>query len=147
VAAVVALVCFLLLTSTAVARVPSTQLVSVGSSGEPANGVSYEPTLGHGGRVAWTSLASNLAPGDGNGLPDVFARRAPFGSTQLVSGLPGGAAGAQPDITSNGRYVAFVGGPQVYVRDLVTGRLDIVSVSSSGADGNGASTCGTASMD
>jgi Tol biopolymer transport system component len=128
-----------------------TELVTVSADGEPANGISLEPTVSGTALVAWTSEASNLVPGDENGFADVFARRLPSGPTRLLSGLPGGGTGAgpstEPDITANGRFVAFTslaallpadtnGTADVYVRDLATGRIDLVSVNSRGVQGN-----------
>jgi Tol biopolymer transport system component len=82
----------------------------------------------------------------------VFARRLPSGAAQLVSALPGGTTGpgpsTEPDLTANGRYVAFTavpdglvsedanGAPDVYVRDLATGSIELVSVSTAGEQGN-----------
>ncbi len=53
----------------------TTDRVSVDSSGVQGNGASENPSLSPDGRfLAFTSEASNLAGGDGNGLQDVFAR-------------------------------------------------------------------------
>ena len=121
------------------------------AGGEPANGISFEPTVSGTGLVAWSSEASNLVPGDENGFADVFARRLPSGTTRLLSGLPGGGTGAgpstEPDITADGRFVAFTavaalvprdtnGTADVYVRDMATGGIDLVSVNSQGVQGN-----------
>jgi Tol biopolymer transport system component len=51
-----------------------------------ANGWSEEPSVSAGGRyVAFTSIASNLVPGDTNKLPDVFVRDVRTGKTTRVS--------------------------------------------------------------
>ena len=53
----------------------TTTLVSVSTNGGPANGASTDPVMTPDGRyVAFISSASNLVPGDTNGIPDVFVR-------------------------------------------------------------------------
>jgi Tol biopolymer transport system component len=53
----------------------TTERVSVGPGGAQANRDSYAPALSSDGSVvAFTSNATNLVPGDTNGLPDVFVR-------------------------------------------------------------------------
>jgi Tol biopolymer transport system component len=53
----------------------TTERVSLDSSGAQANGPSYGPAISADGRwVAFQSFASNLVPGDANGLYDVFVR-------------------------------------------------------------------------
>ena len=120
----------------------TTTLVSVSTNGGPANGASTDPVLTPDGRyVAFISRASNLVPGDNNGIPDVFVRDLVAGTNQLVSVgalLPSGSITpimAAPVITPDGRYVAFfslatnlvpaVPGTstgEVYVRDRFAGR-------------------------
>ena len=120
----------------------TTTLVSVSTNGGPANGASTDPVMTPDGRyVAFISAASNLVPGDANGVPDVFVRDMVAGTTYLVSVgamLPAGgqlsSCMATPAITPDGRYVAYfsfatnlvstVPGPSqgaVYVRDLSGG--------------------------
>src|SRR4051812_31139080 len=53
----------------------TTELVSVSSTGEQANGRSDSGSISPDGRfVAFTSSASNLVPGDTNGAHDIFVR-------------------------------------------------------------------------
>jgi Tol biopolymer transport system component len=119
----------------------TTTLVSVSTNGGPANGASTDPVMTPDGRyVAFISSASNLVPGDTNGIPDVFVRDLVAGTNCLVSVgalLPSGSISpimAAPVITPDGRYVAFfslatnlvpaVPGTstgEVYVRDRLTG--------------------------
>ena len=84
------------------------------------------------------SAASDLVAGDTNGLADVFVRDVQAGTTTLVSvgakakaGTIGGGS-ELPDITPDGRYVAFystasnlvpgaVNSGDIYVRDLTSG--------------------------
>jgi hypothetical protein len=50
-----------------------TERVSVGPGGVQANGESFGPALSADGRfVAFISWASNLVPGDTNGVTDIF---------------------------------------------------------------------------
>src|SRR5829696_10193877 len=90
----------------------TTQLVSVGAGGVPANSLSAEPALSRDGRyVAFDSSASNLVPGDTNGFQDVFVRDRVAGTTQLVSAWPAGTPtnrlSTAPDISESGQVVAF----------------------------------------
>lgn len=98
---------------------PTTTLVSVGLDGTDPNGASRSPSVSARGRfVAFASDASNLVPGDANGVADIFLRDtcigAPTGcvpTTIRVSLGPDGAesngASASPSITSDGRFVTF----------------------------------------
>jgi len=61
-------------------------LVSIGTDGGCANGVSGESAMTPDGRhVAFASTASNLVPGDTNGLRDIFVRDLVTGVTTLAS--------------------------------------------------------------
>jgi archaellum component FlaF (FlaF/FlaG flagellin family) len=56
-------------------RAGTTSRVSVSSTGAQANGYSYDPAMSADGRyVGFDSDASNLVPGDTNGVNDVFLR-------------------------------------------------------------------------
>jgi Tol biopolymer transport system component len=118
----------------------STVLVSVSMSGTVGNGNSRDPVMTPDGRyVAFVSEASNLVPGDTNGIPDVFVRDLVANTTTLVSAgaISTGSAllrsgSESPDITPDGHFVVFYssstnvvpGGTkagEVYVRDLVGG--------------------------
>ena len=121
----------------------TTTLVSVSTNGAPANGASTDPVMTPDGRyVAFISSASNLVPGDTNGIPDIFVRDLVAGTNDLVSVgalLPSGSTSpimATPIITPDGRYVAFfslatnlvstVPGTtpgEVYVRDRLLGAI------------------------
>jgi Tol biopolymer transport system component len=134
----------------------TTSRVSVTSAGAQSNDDSIEPSISADGRlIAFESLASNLVPGDTNNARDIFVRDRQSGVTSRVSV---GAGGAQADaasewasISSDGRHVAFesfasnlVTGDtnntyDVFVRDLLTGVTERVSVTSSGAQANGGS--------
>ncbi|MCC6830380.1 MAG: PD40 domain-containing protein [Thermoleophilia bacterium] len=86
-----------------------TVLVSRAASGTKGDGPSGLPVISDDGtRVAFTSSATNLVPGDADGTEDVFLRDATAGTITGVSradggGLllgsrPGGAPGGSPDL-------------------------------------------------
>jgi len=90
----------------------STTRCSVDSAGQQGNSVSLQPSLSSdGGYVAFRSQASNLVPGDTNGLADLFVRDVLAGTTTRVNVGPGGvqADGTSdyPVITKDGRDVAY----------------------------------------
>lgn len=140
----------------AVAHGP-TERVSVGPGGAQSNGASSEkPAISVGGRfVAFASEASNLVPGDTNGIGDVFVHDRRAGKTTRVSvssrGVQGNAPSIHAEISADGRFVAFRsdatnlvpgdtnGAQDVFVHDRKTGRTTRVSVSSRGAQSDGVS--------
>jgi Tol biopolymer transport system component len=136
----------------------ATELISVRHPGLPSlspNGPSGFSTLSlsaDGLRVAFTSEAGNLVPGDTNGYRDVFVRDLVNGTNLLVSvgtnGVPGSGFSSEPSISGSGRYVAFSStandlvtgdtnkAQDVFVRDLQGGTTLLVSVSTNGGPGN-----------
>lgn len=130
---------------------------TVSSTGEQANGgVSSGPTLSTDGRfVGFDSEATNLVPGDTNGVSDVFVHDQSTGRTERVSvasdGTPGNGGSFQPKISGDGRFVVFKsdatnlvpgdtnGVTDVFVRDRSRHRTVRVSVSSNGKQANGVS--------
>ena len=141
----------------------TTELVSVSSEGLQGNdrsgGTNSTVAISADGRyVVFVSLASNLVPGDTNGLGDVFVRDRQAGTTERVSvGTDGAEANDTSffdntvSISADGRYVAFnsrasnlVGADtnkraDVFVRDRLTGTTRRVPISNSGAQGHHAS--------
>ena len=125
-----------------------TTLVSVGAGGVQGNGESRPGSISADGRyVAFDSLASNLFPGDTNNYPDVFVRDLRSGRTTVVSvGLNGPAdlGGFYPDISADGRHVAFVSHAtnlvpgdtndtqDIFVRNLDTRHTERVSLTAEG---------------
>ena len=131
----------------------TTELVSVSFSGDLGNDASENPSISSDGRyVAFMSLATNLVQGDTNGEPDVFVRDRQRGMTELVSvsfaGMQGNSGSSDPSVSSDGRYVAFVSAANNLVADYTNNHSDIfvhdrqrhttklVSVSSTGMQGN-----------
>ncbi len=130
------------------------ELVSIATDGSQADGDCSNPVLSHDGRfVMFESFAANLAPGEANGTLDVFARDRLLGTTVRVSvssaGVGANAYTQLPNVTADGRFVVFNsdadnlvtgdtnGGSDVFVRDLVLGQTERVSVSSTGVQSNG----------
>ena len=100
----------------AVGAAPSTQRVSVSSAGAEANGASGEGGVAisaNGRYIAFISDASNLVPGDGNGVADVFVRDTRLHTTERVSvssaGVEGNGATIDQGlaISPDGRFVTF----------------------------------------
>ena len=64
-----------------------------------------------GTRVSYWTFASDLAPGDTNGLLDVAVRDHASNLTQIASTTialqPGNGVSRRPSLSTNGRYVAF----------------------------------------
>jgi Tol biopolymer transport system component len=133
-----------------------TTRVSVASDGTEGNDDSWWPSISADGRyVAFSSLASNLVPGDTNGTWDVFVHDRLTGQTTRVSvasdGTQGNNGSGDPSISADGRYVAFSslasnlvpgdtnGTWDVFVHDRLTGQTTRVSVASDGTEGNGVS--------
>jgi hypothetical protein len=109
-------------------------LVSQGRDGSGAGGDSTADSMSADGNVAvFTSNASNLVLGDGNGTSDVFARNLTTAGTTTASTHPDGSGLAGPSsqgaISADGRFVAFSSvetpstQPRIYRRDLATGAL------------------------
>ena len=134
----------------------TTTRASLGTGGAEGNGPSSGPAVSADGRfVAFVSDASNLVPGDTDGVKDVFLRDRVAGTTSRMSlGTNGAQANAGSDgasISADGRLVAFSsdatnlvsgdsnGTTDVFVRDRQTGITTRISVSSSGKQANGLS--------
>ncbi len=133
-----------------------TNRASVDSSGNQANGMSYDSGISGDGRyVVFTSNASNLVSGDTNGYKDIFVHDQQTGETRRISASSSGTQADgdsyQPSISSDGKYVAFVseatnlvvgdtnGVADIFVSDIRTGEIRRVSIDSNGNQANGAS--------
>jgi len=133
-----------------------TERVSLDSSGLEGNGGSFPGAISADGRfVEFHSLASNLVPGDTNGVLDVFVCDR---ATDLVDRVSVASSGAEANagsagyaISLDGRYAVFfsdasnlVAGDannatDIFVHDRLSGLTERISVDSSGAEGNGTS--------
>jgi Tol biopolymer transport system component len=127
-----------------------TERVSVSSKGKQSDGLSRSPSLSADGRfIAFESLAASLVPGDTNNVQDLFLHDRLTGETKLVSvgfdGTPANGTSLGASISGDGRFVAFASdasnltpsgaipfGRDVYVRDILTGTTEMVSVDASG---------------
>lgn len=132
----------------------ATTVASAGPGGVPAGGSS--PAISEDGRfVAFSSGAADLVSGDTNGIDDIFVRDRQTGETSRISvasdGLESNGISDFPDISADGRFVAFNseatnlvgsdtnGSEDVFVHDRVTGETIRASVDSNGAESNGGS--------
>ena len=131
-----------------------TEIVSVTGAGISANGDSYRADVNSNGRfVVFQSAATNLVPGDTNGVSDIFVRDRQTQTTFRVSvstaGVQGNGASSSPVISDSGLYVAFISTAtnlvagdtnneeDVFLFNLETGVTTRVSVSNGGAQANG----------
>jgi pimeloyl-ACP methyl ester carboxylesterase/archaellum component FlaF (FlaF/FlaG flagellin family) len=142
----------------------STARVSIDSAENQGNAGSDVPAISADGRhVAFTSAASNLAPGDSNNTLDIFVRDRQAGTTERVSVDNSGDQGSDYSgvaaMSADGRYVVFTshatnlvpgdtnGSDDIFVRDRDTDADGIfdepgaasttrVSVDSAGNQGN-----------
>ena len=139
--------------------------VSVASDGsQAAAGASDASSISADGRyVAFASTAPNLVAGDTNLAADVFVHDRVSGSTVRASVTASGgqaatASSLQPGgLSADGQVVAFdtaaplaagdTGGNDVYVRDLVAGTTERISVNSAGLGANGNSSTAAISAD
>jgi Tol biopolymer transport system component len=120
-------------------RTGTTERVSVSSRGKQGNGFSSDGTMSADARfVAFDSEASNLVPGDTNGVSDTFVHDRKTGATRRVSigtdGQQGNGRSLIEALSWSGRTVVFNseasnlvpndsnGAPDVFVRVLPGGR-------------------------
>ena len=131
-------------------------LASRRTDGLPANAPSSDGRVARGGRfVVFSSGATDLVPGDGNGKFDIFRFDAQTETVDRVStdlnGVESNGGSYQAGIANGGVYVAFEsdatnlvpndtnGQRDVFVKNMDTGAIERVSVSSVGVEGNGGS--------
>ena len=142
-----------LISTPSIANQGDTWRVSISSSGEQGNNWSGTCSISANDRyVSFSSGASNLVPGDTNGVPDGFVYDRVTGATERVSVSSSGEQGNDSSgggyLSADGRYVAFAsqasnlvpgdtnGSWDIFVHDRVTGSTERVSVSSSGEQGS-----------
>lgn len=131
----------------------TTERVSVGVGGVQGNSESSYPSISADGScVAFMSRATNLVPGDNNGVYDVYLRDRLNGTTERISvGIGGADANSESSYTSisaDARYVAFASGAtnlvpgdtngfiDIFVRDRLSGTTERVSITTLGAQPN-----------
>ncbi|HEY1257020.1 MAG TPA: choice-of-anchor D domain-containing protein [Terracidiphilus sp.] len=131
----------------------TTSLVSVSTSGVPADSDSYGGSMSANGQyVVFYSFADNLYPGSVlNAASGVYVRELAQGVTEredvAADGTPANGSSYFGAISGDGRYVAFistatnlvsgVSGTQLYLRDRKTSQTILISVSSDGSPANG----------
>jgi Ca2+-binding RTX toxin-like protein len=130
--------------------------ISTSASGEQANGGTFSPVFSPDGKqVAFFSAASNFVPGDNNGADDVFVKDLTTGAITRISTSASGdqanGASSMPGFSNTGTRVVFQSGASnlvagdtngtydVFVKDLTTGAITLISASASGEHGNGSS--------
>ena len=119
----------------------STELASVDSAGAPLPGTAEIPTISADGRyVAFLVVATITPP---RSAPALYVRDRSQRTTRLVATSVG-----NPAISADGRTVAFEGGKQgglqqVVVESLVSGRREVASVATRGGPANGPSSTGS----
>jgi Tol biopolymer transport system component len=111
-------------------RKGTTELVSVASEGDGANGISSLPSISGDGRyVTYASDASNLVRDDTNGLQDVFVFDRRTDTTRRISvaydGEEANGYSSEPAISDNGRHVTFVSDASNLVPDDTNGSQDV----------------------
>jgi Tol biopolymer transport system component len=143
----------------------TTEMASVDSNGQEGDNASYNSMISPDGRyVVFQSRSTNLVPGDTNGAFDVFVHDRQTGQTVRASVDSNGAEAVGgdsviPSISADGRYVVFEsqatnlvpgdtnGVSDIFVRDLVAGTTERVSIDSSGGQGDGDSVFACMSSD
>ncbi len=130
--------------------------LSLSTTGAVGNDSSSFPSVSaDGSRIAFTSRATNLVPGDTNQAMDVFVRDRLSGTTHRVSvsstGAEADARSFDARISGDGRFVVFAsyatnlvpgdtnGSPDIFRHDTWTGVTDRLSVDSTGMEGDGIS--------
>ncbi|MBL8862759.1 MAG: PD40 domain-containing protein [Planctomycetes bacterium] len=135
----------------------TTTLVSAGPGGVPASTGCEVPSASADGRwVAFATDANNLGPVDTNTLRDVYLHDCETGDNFIASGNPGlgplNGMSTNPDVSDDGRYVAFQsaftnldpadtnGFTDIYVYDRLAGTTELVSITANGVQGDSGST-------
>lgn len=141
-----------------------TSRVSINEAGEEGSGLSEKPALSEDGRYVAFSSLSQLVPEDTDDYFDIYLRDNLSGKVSLVSGslaVSGFQDGDSqyPDISADGRFVVFqsasanlVGGDtnghvDIFVADMSTGVIHLVSRDFNGGFANGNSTLPSLSDD
>ena len=146
------------------------EFISASNDGAQGNNDSDRASISADGRyVAFASLAENLVPGDTNFSSDIFVRDRATDRIERVSVGPLGVEGdgnsgflsllGAPDISADGRFVAFAseasnfvagdvpGTADVFVRDRRTGTTELISRGTDGLPAGGGSVAPSISAD
>src|SRR5438477_265202 len=137
-------------------RATSISLISAAADGTEGNRWSLDPVFSPDGtKVAFDSYASNLVPGDTNGANDIFIKDPTTGAVTLVStaadGTQGNSGSYNPHFSADGKKITFGsasanlvpndtnGTVDIFLKDLATGAISLVSTAADGTQGNGGS--------
>lgn len=125
-------------------------LISTSTNSGMANGFSERPSISADGRyIAFDSTASDLVSGDTNNHADIFIKDMETGTITRVSNDAAGIEAVNGDslaaqITPDGQYVVFRSSASnladndtnsavdIFIKDLVTGSISLLSTSSDG---------------
>lgn len=131
--------------------------VDTNAQGVIGNGMGSFPSLNSTGRyLGFQSAASNLVPGDTNGVPDLFIKDLETGAIERINVSSQGAQSSfgcfsALHISESGQFVLFAcGSPDlvpsdtnnvndVFLRDRTAGTTLRISTAANGLEGNGAS--------
>jgi len=130
-----------------------TSRVSISSNQVQGNNESSQQAISSDGRyVAFVSEASNLVPGDTNGLPDIFLRDLQSNiTTRVTKSYTGSQAYGyyyDPSISDDGNYLVFSsnafnlvpgdtnGESDIFLYNIQTTTITLVSISTNGSQGN-----------
>jgi len=146
----------------AISRVDTTSR----GEGQPGSTSDYARPVfsADGQKVLFESYLTNLVPGDTNGLDDVFIKDLKTGAISRVSTatdgsqISGGVGEGDLSLSPDGTELVFTssspdltgstnGYVQVFVKDLITGEVTMLSADSSGKAGDGNSITPTFSPD
>jgi hypothetical protein len=127
-------------------------LASSTAAGVQANNTSFFPSMTIEGRyVAFSSTATNLLPAAAGGLPQIFRKDLDTGAIVLVSASPAGVEGNNASVFASlsidGNFIAFTSGStnlivpattnqQIFLKNVTTGSVALVSANASGVQAN-----------
>ena len=133
----------------------TTELISVTDGGQPIPEGSRDVTLSDDGRYVAFETTGKVVTGDDAGNTDVFVRdrftRRTIWASPAMDGEVANAESSDPDLSGDGRYLAFGssasdlvpgdtnGAADVFVRDLQAGTTERVSLTDSDAQAAGQS--------
>ncbi len=131
----------------------STESVQVSLSGGFSEGGALRPDISDDGRyVVFHSAAADLVPGDSNNFADVFMfdreTRTTTNVSETFDGSVADGSSTSPEISGDGRFVTFFskstkivdgdenGVGDLFIRDMHSGAVELVSVATDGTQGD-----------
>jgi Tol biopolymer transport system component len=128
-------------------------LVSAAANGVEGNNISSQPVFSPDGtQIAFASFSNNLVPGATNIISEIYVKNLASGAITLVSadanGIAGNGSSLLPQFSPDGTKVAFASGSgnlipggtngseQVYLKDLATAAVTLVSADTHGVPAN-----------